>query len=58
MADNTTQASWEAGDVIATDDLVTLNGEVVSGESFVLSVRSTAAVNLTLNATITYIEAA
>lgn len=31
MADNTTQASWEAGDVIATDDLVTLNGEVVSG---------------------------
>lgn len=28
------------------------------GESFVLSVRSTAAVNLTLNATITYIEAA
>lgn len=53
MADNTTQASWEAGDVIATDDLVTLNGE-----SFVLSVRSTAAVNLTLNATITYIEAA
>lgn len=31
MADNTTQASWEAGDVIATDDLETLNGEVVSG---------------------------
>ena len=35
MADNTTQASWEAGDVIAT-----------------------AAVNLRLNATLTYIEAA
>ena len=31
MADNTTQASWEAGDVIATDDLVNLNGWAVSG---------------------------
>lgn len=31
MADNTTQASWEAGDVIATDDLVNLNGSFVSG---------------------------
>lgn len=28
MADNTTQASWEAGDVIATDDLVTLNATI------------------------------